>query len=122
MRYIIININTNEPVKQGNNIIFFKTQTTAKKYYDVSLKNKENYQIKESPDMVSKKQLAHIENEIKDIYHAIENAKSNEELLRLANILQDVLKNRRKIKNKLKGAKGNIQFATPYKNRTLILN
>lgn len=121
MRYIIININTNEPVKQGNDIIFFKTQTTAKKYYD-RLKDKENHQIKESPDMVSKKQLTHIENEIKDIYHAIENAKSDEELLRLANILQGVLKNRRKIKNKLKGAKGNIQFATPYKNRTLILD
>ena len=121
MRYIIINSLTQEPIKQSGEVLNFRNYTTAEKYFRLSLKEDKQYFIKQNPDTELKEQLNIITNEINDIYHAIENAKSDTDLLLFARTLQDVLKKRRKIKNKLHGARGNPQKATQYKNRTCIL-
>lgn len=118
MRHIIINIKTKEPIKQKDEILYFRNKTTAEKYYSLSLNQSSDYIIKAFADKEAKGKINLLENKIKDIYHSIENSNSNEELLILAQELQVVLKERRKIKNKIRGVRGNIQYATPYKKRS----
>lgn len=118
MRHIIINIKTKEPIKQKNEILYFRNKTTAEKYHLLSLNQSSDYIIKAISDKESKKEIILLEDKIKDIYHSIENSNSDEELLILAQKLQVILKERRKVKNKVRGARGNIQYATPYKKRS----
>lgn len=122
MRYTIIDKKTNEPIKQLGEILYFKNHASAQRYLANSINQPLNYKLCKTPDLELKYNLINYEDAIQDIHHAIEREQSNENLLKLVQLLKETLKERRKAKSKIKGLRGNALNITPYQNRTLILS
>ena len=122
MRYAIIHKETNEPVKQRGEILYFKNRASAQRYLAHSLNQSPEYKLCGTPDLELKHNLINYEDAVQDIYHAIEAEESDENLLKLAQLLREVLRERRKYKSKAKGLRCNALHITPYQNRTLILS
>ena len=122
MRYAIIHKETNEPIKQTGEILYFKNRASAQRYLANSVIQPSEYKLCGTPDLELKHNLINYEDAIQDIYHAIEVEQSDENLLKLAQLLKEVLRERRKDKSKAKGLRCNALNITPYQNRTLILS
>lgn len=121
MSFILQETKTNIIIENKDGVIYFKTKQKAKNY----LKNcyiSGNYRIVKtlSPkEEYANDKLILYDNQIMDIYHAIEMNNDEEKLLQLAKLLKDVLKQRRKSKKDLNNYSNMVSM---YKNRTDILN
>jgi hypothetical protein len=122
MRCAILHKETEEPITQSGEILYFKNYASAQRYLSNSVVVPSNYKIWRTPDLESKKNLINYDDAITDICHAIELEKTDDNLLKLVKLLQDVLTKRRKIRYKLKGFNGGALREGQYKNKTTILN
>ena len=117
MQYCIVNLNDG----QVHLDLHFRNRTSAMNYYSHSLRNSNEFVIKPFTDDDLKQTIKYYDNALKDIYHAIELEKDDDKLLMLAYITKDILKIRRKLKNKKSGLGNTAAMITPWKNRTTIL-
>ena len=117
MRYCIVGL-------QDGNIylnLYFKNRKSARNYYSNSLKDSKEFEIRPVIDDELKQTVKYYDDALKDIYHAIELEKDDDRLITLAYISKDVLKRRRKLKNKQRGFGNTSISLSAWKNRTTIL-
>lgn len=116
MRYKIIDIRTNKPVGP----FYFNSLTKAQNYFNNCGVDKEHCKLVPVTDLELKSTIDYYDKALMDLYHEIEITKNEKDLLRLINILKDVLKKRRKVKNKSRGISSSIMISD-YRYRTSIL-
>lgn len=117
MRYCIVSL-------QDGNIylnLHFKNLKSARNYYSNSLKDSKEFEIRPVIEDDLKQTVKYYDDALKDIYHAIELEKDDDKLITLAYIAKDVLKRRRKLKNKQRGVGNTSIMLSVWKNRTTIL-
>lgn len=117
MRYCIVG-------RHDGNIylnLYFRNRTSAKNYYSNSLKDSKEFEIRPVIEDDLKQTIKYYDDALKDIYHAIELEKDDDRLVTLAYIAKDVLKRRRKLKNKQRGFGNTSIMLSAWKNRTTIL-
>lgn len=116
MRYKIIDIRTNKPVGP----FYFNSLTKAQNYFNNCGVDKEHCKLIPVTDLELKSTIDYYDKALMDLYHEIEITKNEKDLFRLINILKDVLKKRRKVKNKSRGISSSIMISD-YRYRTSIL-
>lgn len=116
MRYKIIDIRTNKPIGP----FYFNSLTKAQNYFNNCGVDKEHCKLVPVTDLELKSTIDYYDKALMDLYHEIEITKNEKDLLRLISILKDVLKKRRKVKNKSRGISSSIMISD-YRYRTSIL-
>lgn len=118
MKYKIINIKTGEPIKGPKH---FNSRTKAEKYFSYTRENRADYIICKDSDFELESKIKYYDQAMMDLYHEIEITKNPETLMQLVIIMKDVLRKRRKAKNKNSGLGTSSIIIDAYKYRTTVL-
>ena len=119
MRYQVINRETGEPIKGPPH---FTSLSKAKKYFEYCRhEDISKYKFCKVENDELKTMVKYYDNALLDLYHEIEITRNPDTLMQLVKIMKDVLKKRRKVKNKLKGLGTGSIMVDAYKYRTTIL-